>query len=112
MAVTPGRYDITLQKRADYQVQLTFTDSAEVAIDLTNWTVAAQAWDRDRTTKYADFGVTYVDRVNGIVRLELTPVQTATFPTRLNYDVLLTDPNGLKEYYLEGAITVSEGYTE
>ena len=27
------------------------------------------------------------------------------------YDVLLTDPNGLKEYYLEGIIYVSQGYT-
>jgi hypothetical protein len=38
-------------------------------------------------------------------------VQTALFPNEAYYDVLLTDTAGLKEYYLEGVIYVSEGYT-
>jgi len=42
----------------------------------------------------------------------LTDTQTTTFtPDILKYDVLLTDPAGSKEYYLEGTIYVSEGYT-
>lgn len=111
MAVTPGKYDITLQRRADYSTQLTFTANGGSPLDLTAWSVAAQAWDRDRTTKYADFTVDYTDRVSGIVTLSLTDTDTATFPNRLYYDVLLTNPSGLKEYYLEGSIVVSEGYT-
>ena len=39
-------------------------------------------------------------------------MQTATFtPEILAYDVLLVDGSGLKEYYLEGKIFMSEGYT-
>ena len=30
----------------------------------------------------------------------------------LYYDVLLTDSDGIKEYYLEGKITTAQGYTE
>ena len=64
---------------------------------------------RDR---YADFAVTYTDRTAGSVSITLTDVQTATFtPDILRYDVLIIDAGGSKEYYLEGTIYMSEGYT-
>lgn len=111
MAVSPGTYNITLQRRADYSVTLQFKDSTDAAINLTGWTVAAQAWNQARTTKYADFTVTYTNRVTGTVAIALTATQTASFPNEAYYDVLLTNGSGLKEYYLEGVIYVSEGYT-
>lgn len=43
--------------------------------------------------------------------LTLTDTETALFPKQGFYDVLLTNGAGLKEYYLEGIIYVSEGYT-
>jgi hypothetical protein len=111
MAVAPGTYNISLQRRADYYVTLQFKDAADTAIDLTGWTVAAQAWDKTRTTKHADFAVDYTDRAAGTVKISLTDEQTALLPNEVYYDVLLTDTTGLKEYYLEGIIYVSEGYT-
>jgi hypothetical protein len=111
MAVAPGTYNISLQRRADYYVTLQFKDAADTAIDLTGWTVAAQAWDKTRTTKHADFAVDYTDRAAGTVKISLTDEQTALLPNEAYYDVLLTDTAGLKEYYLEGIIYVSEGYT-
>lgn len=111
MAISPGTYNITLQRRADYSITLQFKDSSETGIDLTGWTVAAQAWNQARTTKYGDFAVTYTNRSTGTVAIALTDEQTALFPDQAYYDVLLTNPDGLKEYYLEGTITVSEGYT-
>jgi len=111
MAISPGTYNIKLQRRADYSVTLQFKDSEGVAIDLNGWTVAAQAWDKGRSTKYADFSITYSDRSAGTVAISLTDEQTAAFPNEAYYDVLLTNASGLKEYYLEGVIYVSEGYT-
>ena len=112
MAITPGKYNMTVQRRSDHSIQLVFKDSNNAAIDLTGYTVEAQVWEETRTTKYADFGVTYTDRANGKIDIALTDTQTATFsPNVLKYDVLLTNTNGLKEYYLEGNITMSEGYT-
>jgi hypothetical protein len=35
MAVTPATYNITLQRRADFSLQLAFKDGSNVAIDLT-----------------------------------------------------------------------------
>lgn len=111
MAVQPGIYNITLQRRADYSITLQFKDSTDTAINLTGWTVASQAWSTDRSTKYADFTVTYTNRATGTVELALTDTQTTDFPSELKYDVLLINPSGLREYYLEGTIYVEQGYT-
>ena len=112
MAISPGTYNMTVQRRSDHSIQLVFKDSSNNAIDLTGFTVAAQVWEETRTTKYADFAVTYTNRSTGTVDIALTDTQTATFsPEVLKYDVLLTNGSGLKEYYLEGNIFVSEGYT-
>ena len=111
MAVSPGTYDITLQRRADYSVQLQFKDSGGSAINLTGWSAAAQVWDVERSTKYADFTVAYTNRATGTITISLTDDQTTLFPDLAYYDVLLTNGSGLKEYYLQGKITISEGYT-
>jgi hypothetical protein len=111
MAVQPGTYNISLQRRADYSVQLQFKDSTNTPINLTSWTVAAQVWNQGRTTKYADFTVVYTNRSTGTVTISLSDTDTALFPNEAYYDVLLTNPSGLKEYYLEGLVYVSEGYT-
>tara|TARA_Y100000401_G_C8288223_1_gene207243 strand:+ start:247 stop:588 length:342 start_codon:yes stop_codon:yes gene_type:complete len=112
MAVTPGIYNMTIQRRTDHSIQIVFKDSNNNAIDLTGYTVEAQVWEETRTTKFADWAVTYTNRTTGTVDIALTDVQTATFtPNLLKYDVLLTNASGLKEYYLEGDIFMSEGYT-
>ena len=111
MAISPGQYNFSLQRRADHSITLQFKDSTNTAINLTGWTVAAQVWNQGRSTKYADFTVTYTNLVTGTIAIALTDEQTATLPNEAYYDVLLTNPSGLKEYYLEGIIYVSEGYT-
>ena len=111
MAVQPGTYNITLQRRADYSVLLQFKDSNDTVIDLTGYTAYAQAWNEGRIKKYADFAIAYTNRTNGQITISLTDTQTETFPDELRYDLMLEDSGGLREYYLEGVIYVSEGYT-
>ena len=113
MTVNPATYNITLQRRADYSVLLQFKDSTGANIDLTNYTVEAQAWDKERENKSAEFDVQYTKRDEGKVTLKLSADETATFAaSELYYDVLVTDTiNDIKSYYLEGVILVSEGYT-
>ena len=112
MAIEPGIYNFTLQRRSDHTIPLLFKDSNNAAINLTGFTVAAQVWEETRTTKYADFAVTYTNRAAGSVSITLTDAQTTTFtPDILKYDVLLIDAGGSRQYYLEGTIFVSEGYT-
>lgn len=111
MSIHPARYDDTIQRRVVYDLTLQFKDSNEEYINLTGWSAAAQIWDKARTVKYADFSVSYLDRVNGLIKIALTDTQTTALPDTCYYDVLLTDSSGRKEYYLEGTFYVSEGYT-
>ena len=112
MAIEPGTYNFTLQRRSTHNIPLVFKDSSNNAVNLTGYTIAAQVWDEPRLNKYADFAFTYTDRSAGSVTIGLTSTQTATFITdTLVYDVLLVNPSNVREYYLEGKITMSEGYT-
>ena len=112
MAIEPGIYNFTLQRRSDHTIPLIFKDSNNNAINLTGFTVAAQVWEETRTTKYADFTVAYTNRSNGEFTISLSSTQTTQFTVdELAYDVLILDSNGKREYYLEGNIFVSEGYT-
>jgi len=112
MAIIPGVKNFTVDRRADFPIRLTFKDSTGTAINLTGFTVAAQVYNEDRSTKFADWSVSYVDRPNGIVDISLSDTDTASFtPNILFYDVLLTEPSGSKNYYLEGKLFINEGYT-
>jgi len=112
MAIAPGLYDFTLQRASDHKFNVVFKDSAGSAINLTGWTVEAQIWDIDRTTKAADWSVAYTNRSLGSIDLSITDTVSATLTAdEYQYDVLLTDGAGLKEFYLEGTIFISEGYT-
>jgi hypothetical protein len=112
MAIQPGIYNFTLQRRADFELDLQFKDSTNSAIDLTGATAYAQAWNKSRTKKSADFSVAYTDRSNGQIKISLTDAQTSALPDELHYDVLIENASGKREYYLEGVITVNQGYTE
>ncbi len=111
MGVQPGTYNISLRRRADFSLDLQFKDSSSAVIDLTGATIYAQVWDKARTNKSADFAVAYTNRANGQVKLSLTDTQTTVFADELYYDVLLENSSNEREYYLEGVIFVSQGYT-
>ena len=112
MASEPGIYNFTLQSRSDHTIPLIFKDSKNAAINLTGVAVAEQVWEQTRTQKYDDIADNDTERRAGSVSISLTDVQTATFtPDILRYDVLIVDGAGSKEYYLEGTIYMSEGYT-
>lgn len=111
MPVTPATYNIRPQRRADYVLTLQFKDAAGTGINLTGWNVYSSVWDKTRTNKYGDFVVTVTSAATGTVQLKLGYAVTATLPDEARYDVMLVNPSGLREYYLEGIIRPSEGFT-
>jgi len=113
MAIIPGVKNFDLTKRADFGLQLKFKDSTGSAINLSGYTVAAQVWDLNRKIKFADWVITYTNRLQGIVDIALTDIQTDNFNVgTLKYDVKLTEPSGDEHYYIKGNLNVTEGYTE
>lgn len=112
MAIIAGEYDFTVQRRADHTESFSITDGNDNPVDLTGYSVASQVWDESRSTKYADFATSITSAANGTFTLTLTRAQTETFtPNILSYDVKLQNSAGLQEYYVEGKIFVSQGYT-
>ena len=81
MAIIAGIADFDVARRNDFGLRLTFKDSTSSAIDLTGYTVEAEAWSLDesgrRDAKFADWAVTYTNRTSGIVDIKLTDTQTA-----------------------------------
>lgn len=111
MAITPAAYNIRPQRRADFVLSVQFKDGAGAGINISGWTVLAQVWDQARTVKCGDFTVTTVDAATGSVKLTLPYSVTAALPAEARYDVMLINTAGLREYYLEGIVRPSEGYT-
>ncbi len=112
MAIAPGTYDMTIQRRSDHNVSVTLKDSAGSAVNLGGYTVQSQVWDADRTSKAADVTIAITNSSGGVFDWKLTDTQTTSFTANeYRYDVLLTNPSGLKEYWLEGTIFMDEGYT-
>ncbi len=112
MAIAPDTYDLTIQRRSDHTFSVTLKDSGGSAVNLTGYTLASQIWDSGRSTKAADATVSVTNASGGAFDWTLTDTQTATLTAdEYKYDVLLTNPSGLKEYWIEGTIYMDEGYT-
>tara|TARA_B100001250_G_scaffold290577_1_gene252343 strand:- start:1398 stop:1739 length:342 start_codon:yes stop_codon:yes gene_type:complete len=112
MAIAPGTYDMTIQRRSDHSISVTLKDSSNAAVNLTGYTVASQVWNTERTTKAADAACTVTSASGGAFDWKLTDTQTALLTLdEYKYDVQLTNPSGLKEYWIEGTIYMDQGYT-
>lgn len=72
----------------------------------------AQVWEKTRNNKLADFSVTVLDAEEGRVELKLSYEDTEDLPNKAFYDVLVIIGGSRRQYYLEGDVVVSEGYTE
>ena len=111
MAISPGTYDMTIQRRSDHTVNGTLKDSNGTAINLTGYALASQVWDTGRSTKAADVTCTVTSAAGGTFDWKLSSTQTAAMTAEeYKYDVRLT-VGGLHEYWIEGTIYMSEGYT-
>ena len=112
MAIAPGTYDMTIQRRSDHSVNFELNDSDGSAVNLTGYTLTSQVWDESRTSKAADATITVTNTTGGLFTWKVTDTQTTTFTaTEYKYDILLTNGSGDKEYWVEGTIYMSEGYT-
>jgi len=112
MAIAPGTYDMTIQRASDHSVSVTLKDSGGSAVNLSGYSIASQIWDSGRTSKAADVTCAITSAANGTWTWTVTDTQTATFTAdEYKYDVLLTNGSGLKEYWLEGTIFISQGFT-
>lgn len=110
MSIQPATYNLLIQRRADYRLQITIKNPNGSPVNLTGATLYAQAWDEARENQYIDFAVVYTDRANGVFQITLDSADTESIPCECFWDLMLEDSTGFKQYYLEGMVFVSQGY--
>lgn len=109
--IQPGRYDITLQQGATFDMAVQYKDSFGAPVNMSGYTVAAKIYNRTGTQQVASFSTPWKAQSSGIFSLRLEAATTSGITEQGQYDVLITDPVGDKYYLLEGAVFVNPGLT-
>ena len=108
----PGTYNLILQRRADHSFNVNLKDSNSANENLTGKTILSQIWNESRTTKLADVTITVTEATSGNFTWKVTDTQTTSMTDDIyKYDILKIEANGDREYFIEGTIYMSEGYT-
>lgn len=82
-------------------------------MDLTGYTVLASIWkDEKRREKIADLITVYVDRSAGSIKLRLPRETTRTIIYGGYWDMLVIEPGGDADYWLEGPVSLDKGLTD
>jgi hypothetical protein len=110
--ITPATLDITVQQNATFSLSLQLKDSTGTALNMTGYTVAAQIWSAGRASKIADLAFRWDAQTLGKFTLYLTAAQTAALGADGVWDMLVTNPDGTKDYWLRGAVSTEIGYTQ
>ena len=95
MAVAPGKYDMTIQRRSDHNVSVTLKDSNDSAVNLNGYTIASQVWDTARSAKAADVTVSFTTQAGGAFDWKLTDTQTYDTLGEKGKSELIKSPNKL-----------------
>ena len=101
----PGTLNLTVYQRA------TFRQSFDLGIDLSGYSVYAQVWDKARRTKYTDFTVEFTNQAAGQFDLVLSYTVTTGLTKDAYWDLLIEEPSGERNYWLEGIVVIDPGYT-
>lgn len=82
-------------------------------VDLTGATVLGSIWkDEKRQQKLADLTTVYVNRVLGSIKLRLDRTITRTITRSGFWDLLVIEPGGDADYWLEGPAVLDVGLTD
>lgn len=105
--------NIVINQGTDFSQVFNLSNASNDKFDLTNFALAAQIRKHSGSSVSVDLNPTLVlPLTEGTVRITLTDVQTSALkPGRYVYDILITDPSGIKTRVVEGSAIVREGVT-
>lgn len=106
----PVKKNFIFQRRADFVIRFAFKYQ-NTPVNLAGYTPVAQVWNFDRTQKYQDFVVTWINQSSGIIELKIPHTGTVSLPSECPYDLMFIDSLGLRLYYVEGILYESQGYS-
>ena len=105
--------NLLIYKHTDFEQTFILEDSqSNSAKDLTGFTGSCKMQRTLNLGSLTGFTVTFVNRLNGKVRISLTNTQTANIADgKYFYELMLTDPNGVVERVIEGIVIVKHPVT-
>ena len=106
--------DIVLHTGTDFSVTFVLEDSATNSLkDLSSYDGCAQIRKYETSNKTKDFSVNFAaDRTTGRVIVSMGATDTSELKAgKYFYDVVLQDPEGLKERVVEGTVLVKKSIT-
>lgn len=106
--------DIVLHTGTDFSVTFVLEDSATNSLkDLSSYDGCAQIRKYETSNKTKDFSVNFgADRTTGRVIVSMGSTDTSELKAgKYFYDVVLQDPEGLKERVVEGTVLVKKSIT-
>lgn len=110
--IRPATYNLRIPQRATFEEIITLK-ADNVPVNLNGYTVVAQIWKTEkRREKIADLTVTYINRNAGTIKLSLTRSQTRNLKIGGHWDMLVIEPGGAADYWLEGSVSLYIGLTD
>ena len=104
--------DLYLDQGADFVAVLPAVTAANVVVDLTTYTVAAQIRRSYAIERAINLTATVSNAANGIITLSLPKATTEVLtPTRYVYDVLITNASNVSTRVFEGLLFVNASAT-
>ena len=110
--IRPATYSLRIPQRATLEEPMVLK-AGGVVVNLTGYTVLASIWkDERRREKLADLTVQYVNRATGSIKLSLSRAQTRAITRSGFWDLLVIEPGGAADYWLEGPAVLDVGLTD
>ena len=105
--------NLIIYKHTDFEQTFVLEDGlSNSAKDLTGFTGTCRMQRTLNLGSLTGFTVTFVNRLNGKVRISLTNTQTANIEEgKYIYELMLTDPSGVVERVIEGQVIVKHPVT-
>jgi len=102
----PATHNLTIYRDRDFS-QTFYLKNLGVAMDLTGYTGKAEIREnKDDANLIVAFQVT-IDPLIGSIVISLTDTQTILLPVGdMAWDLVLTDPHGARQNYLEGQVKI------
>lgn len=110
--ITPATYALAIPQRATLEETITLK-AGGVPVNLTGYSMVAQVWDSEkRREKRCDLVVSYVNRAQGTIKLSADRGVTRALSKGGFWDLLVIEPGGAADYWLEGPATLNPGLSD
>lgn len=110
--IVPANYNLRIPQRATLEEPIVLKSNGQ-PINLTGYTILASIYkDRDRREKLVDLDVIYTNRATGSIKLRLDRTVTRTLTQGGFWDLLVIEPGGDADYWLEGPAPLDIGLTD